>query len=383
MRYDSELTSKEQAKRDLASLIRDCSRRIESAKKAHKQHDEAAHRKYQKDHFLGQKVESTQKVGSKSSKKTPRSDEKDRSGLKSMKRHTTKQEDEKKGKADVVIRERPPKDKESQDKIKDQKNEASHRERQRKQQERNQDDSPKVYETDLEKGKTDFLTLSAPKPRQLLAMFSQSSSMVDESYKSVTSSQKKVRWQEDNVNDFQERTETGRASQRNVENKRKKSHGGNHSILSNSAHTSSESRRGHIRAKTASSKSNNNANQNAQTNDRRSGDVKRRRGMSRHNSSVNPNTDALTAASFGGEEGRHSTVSGVADKKSKSRSKRKSDSALDTSSMKSSQQSSGISSGEQRATKRRRNGAMHGLSKSGASKSSGVGSYGDDVAFSF
>ena len=231
----------------------------------------------------------------------------------------------------------------------------------------------------------DIVALSAAKPRNLLTTFSQSSETPEE-WKAVPSSQKKVTWQADQDDAATQKTQEG------GDKKIKKTfRGGSISITSS-----------RLSAKATTAKSSKPDRQVKSKEKRTFGEKKARRHYDAkkpsHASSgriaASTATDSLLSldgaekkkssrSSSSGNAAKDSKRRAPANDDRKSRSKRSGSSKTDKTSMKRSHQSSGISSGEQRAQKRRRNGATAGNTKPASSKSTGAQSFGTDVAFSF
>lgn len=247
------------------------------------------------------------------------------------------------------------------------------------------DDSEVILEAGQE---FDMAALSAAKPRNLLTTFSESSD-TPEAWKSVPSSQKKVTWQEDREDIATKESEDDRANK----SSKKTFRGGS---IFHPKYTSSR-----LSAKAAAKISSQTDREAKSKKEKRTfGENKIRRHFdtkkSTHSSSGRNTTSSATTSLVSLGDGkkkssRSKTDSGGkefkrhvhADDGGKSRSKPSASSKTGKTSMKRSRQSPGISSGEQRAHKRRRNGATAVNAKSFSSKSAAAQSFGEDVAFSF
>jgi len=246
-----------------------------------------------------------------------------------------------------------------------------------------------ITETEKE---LDCVAVSAAKPRNLLSTFSQSSDTPGDC-KAVPSSQKKVTWEEDrNGPTSRKRSGEGRDKKtkktfrggsishpkstistallsESIDAPTKKRIKPKHEARSKEKRTFGENKsRRHFVAKKPSHASSGRTESSSTTDSRLSRDCTEKKSF-RSSSSANPEKQSKTQAPVSDGE--------------RSRSKQSVGSKTDKTALKRSQQSSGISSGEQRAHKRRRNGATSGNAKAVSSKSVGAQSFGTDVAFSF
>lgn len=221
---------------------------------------------------------------------------------------------------------------------------------------------------------------SAPKPRNLLSTFSQSSKMVDDAFLAVPSSQKKVRWQED---EDKQAVENDVTVSKPEERKPKKAFGGSSFARSSSSRSkaqsskSSSSRSDRNAAATKSKKSTRENKDRTRKEPRAFGEsrARKRYGTSDSLALVEDGHKKLSKTGTSRNPGKEPKRRPHDGDKSKSRSKRPANSKTEKVSSKRQHETTSNHAAEQKTHKRRRN--------VGPSKSTGAKSFGEDVGFGF